>query len=614
MAQSSEESDVCPVCGAPYAQQNARHQLPINTILYGRYLVGKVIGEGGFGITYIGYDLTLKTKVAIKEYYPSGAVDRSHAAEVIPSDAQPDSDFIKGKTKFMDEARVLAQFLDDPNIVSVRDYFEENNTAYIIMEFLEGKSFQQLIKERGKMSIDEVLALIKPLMSALQEVHDHGLIHRDISPSNIMQLSDGRIKLLDFGAAREYAETEKSLSIILKPGYAPEEQYNKKGHQGPWTDVYALCATIYKMITGVTPENSVNRIFEDTLKKPSELGVEISECQEAALMKGLAIKDSDRISSMRDLEKAFDGQLDLGPDTPTKETPDAKQDTGSPLSAKKKGKLLPVLLAAAVVLSATVFVLSGRFSSSAKVSDSTAAPALKVNDAAAEPSASPLPSPTPSPSPTPTPTPEPTPEPTPTPAVVLQSGEVNSTVNWSLDSNGLLLIEGSGRMYNYSPSGRAAPWQEYADDIEEIVISGDIENIPEYAFVGCSNVKSATIADTVTSIGARSFSDCSSLASVVIPDSVEDIGGASFYNCTSLTEITLGNSVRKIRAYAFFGCNGLDHLTLPGSLTDIEDYAFYGCTNLESIFFNGYVGRWNMVNVGDGNYPFGDVHIGTLTQ
>ena len=306
-------ADLCPWCGADVHRENAPHQLQCGTVLENRYIVGSVIGQGGFGITYIGFDRRLKMRVAIKEYYPSGLVTRYHDASMsltVTGDAQELKQFEKWRGRFIEEAQVLANFVGEPNIVSVRDYFEANDTAYIIMEYLDGESLTRYAKRVGPMSFERVYTMLAPVMDALEKVHEQGIIHRDISPSNLMILTDGRVKLLDFGTARAMSmEGEKSLSVILKPGFAPEEQYRSHGEQGPWTDVYAFSATMYKLITGKTPENAMNRHFEDTLESPSMLGADISPAAETALMRGMAVRIKDRYQSMSDLKRAFAASL-----------------------------------------------------------------------------------------------------------------------------------------------------------------------------------------------------------------------------------------------------------------------------------------------------------------
>lgn len=312
MANTGYAYDVCPVCGGSMNVVNEPHQLPVNSILNGRYIIGRTLGAGGFGITYVGYDLKLNSKVAIKEYYMSGGVSRTRSLTVVPTDKTNEAPFNKGKERFLDEAKVLAQFIDEPNIVNVRDYFEENGTAYIVMEFLDGEDLTHYARKHGRLSFDEVLALLEPAMMALDKVHKKGLIHRDISPSNLMLLKDGRVKVLDFGTARTQSVLgEKSLSIMLKPGYAPEEQYRTHGQQGPWTDVYAMSATFYRLLTDKTPPISTDRMFEDRIELPSALGVKITPQQEAALMRGLAVRSTDRIQSMEELAKCLTGERRL---------------------------------------------------------------------------------------------------------------------------------------------------------------------------------------------------------------------------------------------------------------------------------------------------------------
>lgn len=310
MTRLSSSRSKCPDCGRQVNVVNEPHHLPAQTILKARYLVGRVLGEGGFGITYIGYDLAHDSRVAIKEFFLNGNVSRTLAQTVTPIKTGADA-FKKGREKFLDEARTLAQFDADPNIVNIRDFFQENNTAYIVMEYLDGLDMNRYLAENGKLSFDELFAQLEPVMRSLHAVHQRKLIHRDISPSNLMLTRNGSIKILDFGTAREQSLMgERSLSIILKPGYAPEEQYRSRGSQGPWTDVYALCATIYKLISGVTPETATDRLFEDLLKPPSEHGAKISPQQEKVLMKGLAVRAADRYQSMEELRSAFAGSAE----------------------------------------------------------------------------------------------------------------------------------------------------------------------------------------------------------------------------------------------------------------------------------------------------------------
>ncbi|MBQ9156291.1 MAG: serine/threonine protein kinase [Eubacterium sp.] len=279
------------------------HLLQPGRTLHHRYVIDNIIGEGGFGITYRGRDELLKVTVAIKEYYPHGVVVRNSTINddvTVTSMAQSQT-FERGKEKFLQEAQIIAQFGDQDSIVNVADFFEENNTAYIVMEYLSGITLKEYIRQNGLIAPLDMLNLTAPIIEALDRIHRNGLIHRDISPDNIMFLDNKKVKLMDFGAARDYTEFgEKSLSIVLKPGYAPEEQYRTKGNQGPWTDIYALSATIYKCITGITPDESMQRVMEDDIKTPSQLGIQIPPRMEQAIMKGLSVRAADRYQNLTD--------------------------------------------------------------------------------------------------------------------------------------------------------------------------------------------------------------------------------------------------------------------------------------------------------------------------
>ncbi len=290
--------DICPHCGyvEGTAPKEAYHLSP-GTVLQGKYIVGKVLGYGGFGVTYIGYNAILDHKIAIKEYLPGEFATRTtDCTEVTVFSGEREEQFAGGVVKFVEEAKRLAKFKDVPGIVGIYDSFQENKTAYIIMEYLEGETLSSKLEREGKLSLDDSIEIIMPVLSALKEVHLEGILHRDISPDNIFLTADGQVKLLDFGAARYATSTShsKSLSVIVKPGYAPQEQYRSRGDQGTWTDIYACAATLYKMITGVTPEDSMERGNKDTLLPPSKLGVKIPKNKENAIMNALNLNIEDR--------------------------------------------------------------------------------------------------------------------------------------------------------------------------------------------------------------------------------------------------------------------------------------------------------------------------------
>ena len=273
------------------------------TRLIGRYTIEGVLGQGGFGITYLGMDELHEKPVAIKEFFPQGIVTRNieYQDTVTVTFVGEKDNYEKGKERFLKEARTMAKFSKDEGIVKALDFFEINNTAYIVMEYLEGVTLKQYLRENQRIAPEDLIELLVPLIESLDEIHSQGMIHRDISPDNIMVLPDGRIKLMDFGAARDYTEFgEKSLSIVLKPGYAPPEQYQTHGVQGPWTDIYALCATMYKCITGENPPDAIDRLVDDHLKKISAFGISVSPQIEKAIIKGMSVAAKDRYQNVGD--------------------------------------------------------------------------------------------------------------------------------------------------------------------------------------------------------------------------------------------------------------------------------------------------------------------------
>ena len=279
------------------------HCLRKGTRLIGRYTIEKVLGQGGFGITYLGIDELHEKKVAIKEFFPQGIVTRNieYQDTVTVTFVGEKDNYEKGKERFLKEARTMAKFSKDEGIVKALDFFEINNTAYIVMEYLEGITLKQYLRENQRIAPEDLIELLVPLIESLDEIHSQGMIHRDISPDNIMVLPDGRIKLMDFGAARDYTEFgEKSLSIVLKPGYAPPEQYQTHGIQGPWTDIYALCATMYKCITGENPPDAIERVMDDHLKKISAFGIPVLPQIEEAIIKGMSVAANDRYQNVGD--------------------------------------------------------------------------------------------------------------------------------------------------------------------------------------------------------------------------------------------------------------------------------------------------------------------------
>ena len=310
MKEKHSADEICPFCGSdPKSADIPPYHLQPFSILAGKYLLGMAIGEGGFGITYIGMDLNLEMRVAIKEYYPNGCAVRncSESNTVLSYSNSTQEVFEKGREKFINEARLLAKCSNLSEIVSVKDFFRENHTAYIVMEYIEGITLKAYLKQNGDhIPAQKTLQMMKPVICSLSKVHDMNLIHRDISPDNIMICNNGSVKILDFGGARDYIfSNEKSLSIMLKPGYAPEEQYRTHGNQGPWTDVYALCATMYRCITGSVPPESLERAYQESLPPIRSISPDCPPAAASAIEKGMSIYPEDRFQSMQELYSAL---------------------------------------------------------------------------------------------------------------------------------------------------------------------------------------------------------------------------------------------------------------------------------------------------------------------
>jgi len=305
----SDDAASCQFCSnSADSQGEATSNLPVGTILLGKFIIGKVLGKGGFGVTYLAYDLRRECKVAIKEYMPDTLSYRTPGKTLVSTYLGEKEDSFKlGSEKFYEEAKTISKFNGHPNIINVHEFFYENNTAYFVMEYIDGMDLKTyIIQKGGKISQDEGINLLIPIMDALIVVHSIGILHRDISPDNIYITKAGDVKLLDFGAARQVVgEKSKSLSVILKPGFAPFEQYQTRGKQGPWTDVYALAATMYYCLAGQIPEAAMDRMEVDNIKLLSGINVNVSENVEQILQKALSIKGIDRYQTMAEFKQAF---------------------------------------------------------------------------------------------------------------------------------------------------------------------------------------------------------------------------------------------------------------------------------------------------------------------
>ncbi|MBR1506428.1 MAG: protein kinase [Eubacterium sp.] len=354
------DSNCCPHCGfVENTKPRIINHLYPGTVLQDRYIIGVVIGSGGFGVTYKAWDTNLGITVAIKEHFPSGVVQRTPGTKLVIV-TNKKQEYREGLNRFLDEARTLAKFNTVPEIVRAENYFEENNTAYLVMEYLDGVSLKEYLLDGNLIEVKDIEQIFYPVMNALESIHKEGIVHRDISPDNIFICNDGKIKVIDFGAAR-LSDEEKELtrSIVLKPGFAPAEQYASKSKQGPWTDVYALSATIYRSVTGETPEESTSRVVEDNVLAPNEIKPEISENLSNAIMKGMAIDARIRYRTIDEMRKAIGGDVKVN----------------NPEDELKKRKMIRIISisAVAVLLLAAAGIVFYRYRSMKKAVDLEAA-------------------------------------------------------------------------------------------------------------------------------------------------------------------------------------------------------------------------------------------------
>lgn len=286
--------------------------LPEFTQLNNRYLVGRVLGRGGFGITYIALDIQYNRLCAIKEYMPSEYSKRCNdTANIEPfSDTKSRNVFAHGREKFMDEAKTLLSLQGNPTVVNIYAYFSQNNTAYLVMEYLDGMDLRRRARlYGGKLDPKFAYEVFVTIASSLMEIHKKNILHRDISPENIIVTSNGRIKLIDFGAARNYVSLQnKGMSILLKPGFAPPEQYSTNGNQGPWSDVYALCATFYNIVSGQPLVDALYRYRGTPQPTLQSLGCNVSKKISDVIDKGLSLDYKKRYQNFMALLNDLSGE------------------------------------------------------------------------------------------------------------------------------------------------------------------------------------------------------------------------------------------------------------------------------------------------------------------
>ena len=553
MKEFGKEYDICPHCG--YAVNTlpvTKSHLAPGVVLGQRYILGKVLGCGGFGITYIAWDKNLDRAVAVKEFFPNAFSTRGEDELTVSCyDSKATEHYNKGIVKMLDEAKRLSKFAKNKNIVDIHDFFKENNTAYIVMEYLEGKDFKKYLEEKeGRISPKEAVNIILPVINALKDMHSVNTIHRDISPDNIFICDNGEVKLLDFGSARlAVSDDVKTMSVIVKEGYAPPEQYASRAKQGTYTDVYAVCATLYKAITGERPVNGLEREMLP-LKKFSQFGIKGYDKLEKTIVKGLEPAIKDRIQTAEELEYLLTTAMNPGI-VKTEKPPKNKNN-------KYKNKKLITALCAVL---AVAVIAAGAFG------------IVKLLD---RPSSAPTGEDLPSP-------------------VGDDSGMCGETVEWNYDEEtGELIISGSGDMYDYDESNQS-PW--FGNSFNRVVIEEGITSIGTSAFSN-TQIGEVVIPESVTDIGFKTEElpqegeDGISIAASVtgIPESPFE-----FANVGEFTVVP-ENEYYSSEDGVLFGNNGTLHLIcypagselteyeIPSDVTWVYPGAFYGARNLVEVY------------------------------
>lgn len=350
------EYEVCCHCGyAEGTPPEQPHYLKPGTILKGHFIVGTAIGAGGFGITYKAYDTTLGVIVAIKEFFPVGLVNRSPGKKDVGLlSGDKETQYNAQIKRFLMEAQSIAQFGKARDIVNVFDYFEENNTAYIVMEYIDGVLLKDYLEKQGALPVKTAFTIIEPVIDAVKKIHASGIVHRDISPDNIFISGEDSVKVFDFGAAILNDDSTMAVEKVIKVGYSAPEQYRDNSGQGYFTDIYSIGAILYQMITGQKPIESTEREYKDELKSPLELGFNIEANLDRAIMEALAVQPDLRFQGIQQFEDAINGKRRA-------EYPKVK------LKIKKRKRI--VIACASVLVLATVAVGGLLFNNKIKHSD-----------------------------------------------------------------------------------------------------------------------------------------------------------------------------------------------------------------------------------------------------
>ena len=522
------------------------------TLHGGSYRIIDTLGRGGFGITYLAEQVMAERKVCIKEFFPEEYYNRDANGCSISLGSQGSAKIMETfKAKFIKEAKTIAKF-DHSNIIHIHDVFEENNTAYYVMEYIDGESLSAVVKRRGALDEAAAVSYIRQVADALGYIHEQRIMHLDVKPGNVMLRSrDDRAILIDFGLSKHYnaesGEATSSSPVGVSHGFAPMEQYKSGGVKefSPATDIYSLGATLYYLVTGLVPPEAAD-MSREGVEVPSNLSLGVQR----AIRSAMNYWREDRPQSIDDFLKLLDDEPEVvapvaeatiinvepkSADESTvinvepKQTPQtAPKNEPKPKNERKSKRGLWIMLTAFVVAAVASFVLLGGGSSE------RVAPKQ------------PLP---------------------PNNEIWYTSSDGNVVKPYKQEKD----IFGAEIVSNTYENGKGI-----------IKFDGDVTTIGDTAFAGCSSLTSITIPNSVTTIGGAAFVFCLRLTSITIPNSVTTIGDAAFSHCDSLTSITIPNSVTTIGEFAFKDCSSLTSITIPNIVTTIGEYAFT-CSGLTSV-------------------------------
>ena len=600
--------EVCPHCGHDNHIRDNGPSMLGDIVLINQYQVGRMLGRGGFGVTYIGYDLNLLCKVAIKEFYPSHLVARGKDDLTLSALTGYEGDYAKGYQRALTESRMAASLRQLNGVVQVYNVFSANNTIYIIMEYVDGDTLTKYIEKKGgKLTPQEAIRVLEPIANALQTLHERQIVHRDVKPDNIMLYRDTlKGVLLDFGAARVADDSTMSRSsAVVSQGYAPPEQYNMSLLDGR-IDQHALAATLLHVLTGKRPPDVMERMVQaGATPSICNANPQVNAATEAVIYRGMSIKAADRYPSIREFWDALQKAVFQNKVCKTK-TRKTKADKTSPVKA------IAVALSVAIAGGAlayfvprtqmwhkafepeTITVVSSNIGE--KDEDIQVSETPKITVAQEEASTrEPLVTAEPTVEPTIEPTAEPTVEPTiePTPTATSTPDPYAGIFSYSIQKDDTICIDqyiGSdtyvvvpAEIGGRKVSAIGAEAFRSCEDVTHIAIPDTITSIGKYAFKDCSLLTSITIPERVTTIANSAFSGCDSLNNITIPDNVISIDDFAFYECDNLTNIIIPDSVTTIGRSAFSCCYNLTSIIIPNGTTRIGSSAFWGCTNLTSI-------------------------------